>query len=91
MNGSAEGDDKAQKLNLAKDDKFLHVIKEKAEVQEQLEQTVKSGLGHLGELLGVPFQDDDTPVTDLLRDIETMVDTVMDEREKQLQQLQSRA
>ncbi len=89
MNGSAEGDDKAQKLNLAKDEKFLHVIKEKAEVQEQLEQTVKSGLGHLGELLGVPFQDDDTPVTDLLRDIETMVDTVMDEREKQLQQLQS--
>ena len=45
MNGSTEGDDKAQKLKLAKDEKFLHVIKEKAEAQEQLEQTVKSGLG----------------------------------------------
>jgi hypothetical protein len=89
MNGVSEESDKSKKQELAAGEKHLRTIKEKAETQEQLEQTVISGLGHLGELLGVPFQDEDTPVSDLLRDIETMVDTVMDEREKQLQQAQS--
>lgn len=89
MNGVSEESDKSKKQELGTGEKYLRTIKEKAETQEQLEQTVISGLGHLGELLGVPFQDEDTPVSDLLRDIETMVDTVMDEREKQLQQAQS--
>lgn len=86
MEGVVEESDKLQKQQLVEDEKSLRGIKEKAEGQEQLEQTVISGLGHLGELLGVPHHDDDTPVSDLLRDIETMIDTLMDEREKQLQQ-----
>ena len=56
MNGSTEGDDKTQKLKLIKDEKFLHVIKEKAEAQEQLEQTVKSGLGTSGSCWECPFK-----------------------------------
>ena len=86
MEGVVEESDKLQKQQHVEDEKSLRGIKEKAEGQEQLEQTVISGLGHLGELLGVPHHDDDTPVSDLLRDMETMIDTLMDEREKQLQQ-----
>eukprot|EP00605_Chrysophyceae_sp_TOSAG23-4_P002079 GSChrysophyteH1.ASY1.ANO1.2300.1 assembled CDS len=71
------------------DEKYLKMIKEKAESHEQLETTVIGGLVHLGELLGIPIREDSTPVGDLLRDIETMIDTLMDEREKQQQQQQS--
>jgi len=59
--------------------------KEKAENSEQLEQNVVGGLNHLGELLGIPAREEDSSVTDLLRDIEAVLDTLMDEREKQLQ------
>ena len=86
MNGSSEESDKEAKLKLIGDEKYLRTIKEKAESQEQLESAVIGGLGHLGELLGVPVNEEGTPVSDLLRDIETMVDTLMEEREKQLQQ-----
>ena len=62
-------------------------IKEKADSMEDIEQQVISGLNHLGELLGVPTRLDDAPVTDLLRDIDAILETLNDELEKQ-QQLQ---
>ena len=86
MNGGSDDTDKDQRESLAVGEKYLKIIKEKAETQEQLEATVIGGLNHLGELLGVPVREDTNPVADLLRDIETMVDTLMDEREKQMQQ-----
>jgi hypothetical protein len=83
MNGGSDDTDKEQRLKLVADEKYLKIIKEKAETQEQLETTVKGGLGHLGELLGVPMRHEDAiSVADLLRDIESMVDVMMDEREK---------
>lgn len=86
MNGGAEEGDKFQRTSLASGEKYLKTIKEKALSTEQLETTVISGLGHLGELLGVPTHEENMPVADMLRDIETMIDTLMDEREKQMQQ-----
>jgi len=86
MNGGVNEDDKSQRSSLVHGEKYLKTIKEKALSTEQLETTVISGLGHLGELLGVPTREENMPVTDMLRDIETMIDTLMDEREKQMQQ-----
>jgi hypothetical protein len=87
MNGAGEDTDKQQKVELFNKEKYLKIIKEKSESHEQLQTTVTGGLLHLGELLGIPVREDsNVPVTDLLRDIETMIDTLMDEREKHLQQ-----
>jgi hypothetical protein len=60
--------------------------KERAEATEQLQQKVVTGLVHLGEMLGIQPRDDDSPITDLQRDIEAVLDTLIDEREKQIQQ-----
>ena len=55
---------------------------------QELVQRIESGLSHIGDLLGVEKREEDqtSSVGDLLRDIETALDTVLDEREKQLQQ-----
>ncbi len=91
MNGGADENDKEQRESFAGKEKYLKTIKEKTESYEQLETTVIGGLVHLGELLGIPIRDESTPVADILRDIETMIDTLMDEREKQLQQSNNNA
>lgn len=64
-------------------------IKEKAEAMEEIEQQVLGGLNHLSELLGVPPRMDDAPITDLLRDIDAILETLNDELEKQQTQNQS--
>ncbi len=86
MNGDSDDNDKSMRSQLAANEKHLKIIKEKALAQEQLETTVISGLGHLGELLGVSTREEGMPVADILRDVETLIDTLMDEREKQMQQ-----
>ena len=92
MNGGADESDKEQRQSFAGKEKHLKVIKEKTESHEQLETTVIGGLVHLGELLGIPVHEDSAPpVADLLRDLETMIDTLMDEREKQMQQSNNNA
>jgi len=59
-------------------------IKEKAASMAEIEQRVVSGLSHLGEMLGIPArQDDNVPISDLLRDIDAILETLIDELEKQ--------
>lgn len=66
----------------------LRHVKEKSEGAQELVQRIEGGLAHIGELLGVEKREEDqtSSVGDLLRDIESALDTVLDEREKQLQQ-----
>ena len=66
----------------------LRHVKEKSESAQELVQRIEGGLSHIGDLLGVEKREEDqtSSVGDLLRDIETALDTVLDEREKQLQQ-----
>jgi len=75
--------------SLAEKQQRLKHSKEKAESAEQLEQNVVAGLAHISEMLFIPKCDDDAPVMNLVRDIETVLDTLINEREKQLQQIQT--
>ena len=79
----------SQENALTEKNQSLKHIKEKAEAMEQIEKQVIGGLNHLGELLGVPARMDDAPITDLLRDIDAILDTLNDEVEKQQSQNQS--
>jgi hypothetical protein len=74
---------------LAEKQQSLRHIKEKSEAAQELVQKIESGLSHIADLLGVEKREEDqtSSVGDLLRDIETALDTVIDEREKQQQQL----
>jgi hypothetical protein len=71
--------------DLAKKEQTLRRVKEKTESAEQLQQQVTAGLEHIRDLLGIPERDQHAPVTDLIRDIETVLDTLVEEREKQQQ------
>ena len=75
--------------SLAQKQQRLKHSKEKAESAEQLEQNVVAGLAHISEMLFIPKCEDDAPVMNMVRDIETVLDTLINEREKQLQQIQT--
>lgn len=79
----------SQENALTEKNQSLKHIKEKAEAMEQVEKQVIGGLIHLGELLGVPARMHDAPITDLLRDIDAILETLNDELEKQQSQNQS--
>ena len=49
----------------------------------EIEQRVISGLVHLGEMIGIPARTEDAPISDLLRDIDAILETLIDELEKQ--------
>ena len=74
---------------LAEKQHRLRHWKEKAESTEQLEQKVVAGLAHISEILFIPKSDEDTVVMNMVRDIEAVLDTLINEREKQLQQTQT--
>ena len=73
---------------MAEKQQRLRQIKEKTEAMEQLEQKVVAGLAHVSDILFIPKSEDDAPVLNLVRDIEAVLDTLINEREKQLQQQQ---
>lgn len=73
---------------LAEKQQRLRQTKEKTETAEQLEQNVVAGLAHISDILFIPKSEDDAPVINLVRDIEAVLDTLINEREKQLQQQQ---
>jgi hypothetical protein len=79
---------KEHKKQLGEKQSKLRQIKEKAESMEQLEQKVVAGLAHVSDILFIPKSDDDASVVNLVRDIEAVLDTLINEREKQLQQQQ---
>lgn len=63
----------------------LRRIKEKTESTEQLQQQVTAGLNHISDLLGIPERDENAPIMDVIKDIETVLETLVEEREKQQQ------
>jgi len=62
----------------------LKHIKERSESSQALVQQVERGLYHIAEALGIEAEAD-IPALDLLREIEAVLDTVLQEREKQVQ------
>lgn len=77
---------KEHKKQLAEKQHHLKEIKEKTESMEQLEQRVISGLAHISDILFIPKTEEDGSVINLVRDIEAVLDTLINEREKQQQQ-----
>lgn len=61
--------------------------KEKAESAELLQQQVIAGLNHINELLGVTHTDREANIIDTIRDIEGVLETLVEENEKQQQGL----
>jgi predicted nuclease with TOPRIM domain len=61
--------------------------KEICETLEELEHKVDRGFDHISELLGVSVREKNSQVTvtDIIMDVETVLDTLMEEREKQTQ------
>jgi len=74
---------KEQQKELTDKQFALRHIKERTEAAEQLQQNVIGGLVHLGEMLGVPAREEESSIADLQRDIETLFDLLLEEREKQ--------
>lgn len=77
---------KENKKQLGEKQQRLRQIKEKSEAMEQLEQKVIAGLAHISDILFIPKSEDDAQVSDLHKNIEAVLDTLINEREKQLQQ-----
>lgn len=63
----------------------LRRIKERTESTEQGHQQVIAGLHHISEMLGVPERDRNASIVDVIRDIETVLETLVEEQEKQQQ------
>jgi hypothetical protein len=74
--------------DLAEKQQRLRQIKEKTEAMEQLEQRAMAGLAHVSDILFIPKSEEDATVSNLVREIEAVLDTLINEREKQLQQQQ---
>ncbi len=79
---------KEKKKQLTEKQSLLRSIQEKTEGMEQLEQRVVAGLAHISDILFIPKSEDDAPVLNLVRDIEAVLDTLINEREKLAQQQQ---
>lgn len=77
---------KEYKKQLGEKQQKLRQVKEKTEAAEQLQQRVVAGLAHISDILFIPKSEDDAPVSDLHKNIEAVLDTLINEREKQLQQ-----
>lgn len=82
---------KEKKKTFTEKQSELRQIKEKTEAIEQLEQRVVAGLAHISDILFIPKSEDDAPVLNLVRDIEAVLDTLINEREKQVQQQQGQS
>ncbi|RYH29193.1 hypothetical protein EON65_09360 [archaeon] len=79
---------KEHKKQLAEKQQKLRQIKEKTEAMEQLAQKAVAGLAHISDILFIPKSEEDAAVLNLVREIEAVLDTLINEREKQLQQQQ---
>ena len=83
--GTQSRDTYQKHKELASTQQTLRRVKERTESTEQLQQQVVSGLSHISDMLGVPERDDNASVHDIIKDIETVLETLVEEREKQQQ------
>jgi len=79
---SQHSHDKQRKVNEAMT--MVKRVKEKSVGANQLVQQVLAGLHHIGELLGLPSPKEE-PVSDLLHTIESVLETLVEEKDKSLQ------
>jgi hypothetical protein len=63
----------------------LRRTKERTEAAELLQQQVIAGLDHIGDILGVSRSENEVTITDVIRDIEGVLETLVEENEKQQQ------
>lgn len=78
-----QGRDAYQKQKeLATVQQTLRRQKESAESHELLQKKGVEGIRHIGEMLGVPERDDSVPLVDLIKEIEAILDTLIEEKEK---------
>merc|ERR1711988_291070 len=66
-------------------------IKERSGKTEKLAQTAVSGLKHICQTLGMPAMDEDTPIQDIINQIETLLDTLLEEKDRVLQKAATNA
>ena len=63
----------------------LRRSKERTEASELQMQQVIAGLNHINEILGVSHSDQEANIADVIRDIEGVLETLVEENEKQQQ------
>lgn len=66
-------------------------LKERADKTEKLAQTAVSGLKHICQTLGIPAVDEDTPIQDIIQQIEALLDTLLEEKDRVLQKAATNA
>lgn len=76
---------KAKDSEVSEKTQKLRRAKERTETAEQLLQRVYGGFNHILEALGVPPREAGAPVPDMLHDINNVLDSLLEEREKQHQ------
>jgi len=76
---------KAKDSEVSEKTQRLRRSKERTETAEQLLQRVYGGFNHILEALGVPPREAGAPVPDMLHDINNVLDSLLEEREKQHQ------
>ncbi|CAM9249871.1 unnamed protein product, partial [Ectocarpus fasciculatus] len=74
-----------QHKNLSETQQHIRRIKERTEATELLQQQVIAGLNHINEILGVQHSEREGNVSDIIRDIESVLETLVEENEKQQQ------
>lgn len=79
--GGQSGASQKQK-DLAGMQQDLRRQKERTESSEHLQQRVVAGLNHICELLNIPLRGEDAAVVDILKDIDQVLDTILEDRDK---------
>jgi len=68
--------------DLASAQQKLRRVKERTESAEQLQNRVTAGLNHISELLGIPLRGEESSVVEIIHDIETSLETLVEEKDK---------
>ena len=71
-------------LEVAAQQQMLRRKTELTENAEHLQKKAIEGIRHIAEMLG-ESHDETAPITDIMRDVETMLENLLEEREKQLE------
>lgn len=71
-------------LDIAAQQQILRRKTEITENAEHLQKKAIEGIRHIAEMLG-ESHDETAPITDVMRDVETMLENLLEEREKQLE------
>jgi hypothetical protein len=80
---------KDQAKDLAKKLQELKQKREDVEAKDALAHRALSGLAQISDILCLPKSEEDAKIPNIIHEIETIIDTLMAEREKQAQQQQS--